>query len=126
MIMDRKEKAVAYKHNGCNCAQAVLLGYQDETGLGEDLLRKAGAGFGLGMGNMEGTCGALCGAEMILGLLKYEGRPVSKDAAALHSAFREKCGSTICAEIKGRDTKKILCSCDDCVKNAVEILDKML
>ena len=124
--MDRKERAISIKHSGNNCAQSVLLAFKEETGLTEELLRKMGAGFGLGMGNMEGTCGALAAAEMIYGLLKYEGRPILKDAAALQQAFKEKCGSMICKELKGRGTKAMLCSCDDCVKNAVELLEKMI
>ncbi len=70
--MDRAEMAVEYKHNRNNCAQAVLLAFADEVDLTEDQLKKIGAGFGIGMGNMEATCGALIGAGMIAGL-KTEG-----------------------------------------------------
>ncbi len=107
-----------------NCCQAVACVFADEVGLDSDVLRKLGAGFGLGMGCMEGTCGALCGAEMILGLRKYNGKAIRNDAADLHRKFVEKCGASICKEIKGVATKKILCSCDDCVRNAVEILEQ--
>ncbi|MCR4611314.1 MAG: C-GCAxxG-C-C family protein, partial [Lachnospiraceae bacterium] len=74
--MDKKEYAVQLKHNRHNCAQAVLCAFSEELGVSEEMLRKMGAAFGGGMGCMEGTCGALCGAEMALGLKKYEGRPV--------------------------------------------------
>lgn len=33
--------------------------------------------------------------------------------------FKELCGATICRELKGVDTGKPLCSCEDCVRNAV-------
>ena len=118
-MMDRSEKALELKHRGHNCCQAVLCTYAAELGLSEEVLRKLGTGFGAGMGCMEGTCGALCGAEMVLGLAKFEGKPVMRDAAALHRAFAEKCGATLCKDLKGRDTGVVICDCDSCVRNAV-------
>lgn len=123
--MDRKEYAVCLKHKGHNCCQAVLCAFAEELSVPAELLKKMGAGFGGGMGCMEATCGALCGAEMILGMKKYEGKPVLRDAAALHRDFSEKCGASICRELKGRDTGRVLCECDDCVRNAVEIVEQM-
>ena len=41
-------------------------------------------------------------------------------------AFREKCGSTICRELKGVDTGKILCTCPDCICNGVEVVREVL
>ena len=75
--MERKELAVQLKHNRHNCCQAVLCAFVDEVDMSEDLLRKLGAGFGIGMGGMEGTCGALIATEMLLGLKRFEGRPVA-------------------------------------------------
>ena len=107
-----------------NCCQAVACVFAEETGIDENILRKLGAGFGLGMGCMEATCGALCGAEMILGMKKFQGKPIRQDAKNLYEKFVEKCGASICKEIKGVETGKILCSCDDCVFNAVGILEE--
>ena len=124
--MSKKEDAVQLKMSRHNCAQAVLCAYENETGLHAATLKKIGAGLGLGMGNMECTCGALSGAEIVLGLLKHHGKSVYPEASVLNERFRELCGSTVCKEIKGRDTGKILCSCEDCVKNAVGILEELL
>lgn len=121
--MDRKEHAVELKHNGYNCCQAVLCAYKDELNLPEETLRKMGAAFGVGMGCMGGTCGALCAAEMILGMKRYEGKPILKDAAALHSEFAKVSGATICKDLKGIETGKVICECDDCIRNAVAILE---
>ena len=93
-----------------------------ETKMQEDDLRVIGAGFGSGMGGMEATCGALCGAQMVLGMKKYEGAPILRDAAAVAKAFESKCGATICKELKGLETGVVKCECDDCVRNAVEVL----
>lgn len=106
-----------------NCCQAVACVFADQTGLSEETLRQLGAGFGLGMGTMEGTCGALCGAQMVMGLMKYRGRPVRDEAADLYREFKARCGASVCRDIKGVGTGKVLCSCDDCVRNAVDILE---
>ena len=109
-----------------NCAQAVACVFADEAGLESDTLRKLGACFGLGMGTMEATCGALCGAQMIQGLMKFEGKNLRNNAAELYKAFTEKCGGSLCKELKGVGTGKVLCSCDDCVRNAVELLEQKI
>ena len=122
----RAEKAVELKHGGCNCAQAVLLAYSDELCVGEDMLRKLGAAFGIGMGAFDATCGALCAAQMILGMKKYGGKPINKDAKEFFGAFVQMCGSAHCGELKGIKTGKVLCSCDDCVRNAVRLIGERI
>lgn len=123
----KQERAVELKNRTgdahYNCCQAVACVFSEETGVDEETLKRLGAGFGLGMGFMEATCGALCGAQMVLGLMKYRGKPIRTDAAAVYHDFEEKCGGTICKELKGVGTGKMLCSCDDCVRNAVEIIE---
>ncbi len=121
---EKMKQAVALKHSGYNCCQAVLCAYADELEMAEADLKKMGAAFGVGMGCMEATCGALCAAQMILGIREYEGKPVLRDAAALANAFQEKCGAIVCKDLKGRDTGVVLCECDDCVRNAVGVLEE--
>ena len=60
-IEERAARAVELKAS-CNCAQAVVLSYADKLPLEEETLKKLAAGYGGGMGCMEGTCGALVGA----------------------------------------------------------------
>ncbi len=122
--MNKREKAITYKHNGCNCCQAVLMAYEEELEHSEEMLKTLGAPFGAGMGGMEATCGALCGAQMVLSLKNQQG-PVLPKARKLLQAFEQKSGATICHELKGRETGKELCSCDDCVGNAVDALEEM-
>ena len=124
--MKKGELAVQLKHNGCNCCQAVLCAFADESGMTESQLRQLGAGFGAGMGCMEATCGALVGAQMLLGLKKYSGRPVLAEARGLYRAFAEKCGASICRELKGKDTGKVLCECDDCVRIAAGLIGEII
>ena len=44
----------------------------------------------------------------------------------LTEEFVKKNGSIVCREIKGVDTGKVLRSCDGCIEDAVELLDKYL
>lgn len=120
--ISKKEKAVQYKHNGCNCCQAVLMAYADVLNLDENTLMTLGSGFGAGMGTMQGSCGALIGAVLADNILNQ--RKNSSGARTILSEFNTLCGDTICSKLKGRETGIVLCSCDDCVKNAVSILEK--
>ena len=123
---NRSERAVILKHSGYNCAQSVLCAFAKESGLDEETLKKLGAAFCAGMGAMNATCGALCAAEMLLGVIRYEGKPVLKDAAAIHAEFTSRCGASICRDLKGTDTGMMICSCDDCVRNAAAIVSESL
>ena len=59
----RKEIAADKKRCGShNCTQAVLCTYHDFAGMEEETIKNAGNAFAAGMGNMEGTCGAIVGA----------------------------------------------------------------
>ena len=102
-----------------NCCQAALVAFADRLGKGEDELLRLGSGFGSGMATMEGTCGALVGAIMVSSLLAANGEAMN-NSRAIMSRFKELCGgATICRDLKGADTGKVLCSCENCVRNAV-------
>lgn len=121
--MDTANKAIEIKHNGNNCCQAVLLAYANQLALPEDTLKRIGAPFGLGMGNMQGQCGALCAAQMVISLSSNS----PTNAKAIQNAFIDKAGSSICKELKGVGTNQPpLCSCDNCVRIAVEIVENAI
>lgn len=123
--MDRKEQAVNYKHNGCNCTQAVLMAFCDQLDIPENQLKAIASGFGAGMGCMESTCGALIGANMVLGMKNDSGRPTVPMARDLLMQFKERCGGvTICGDLKGIRSGKVVCECDDCIRNAVALLQE--
>lgn len=118
-LEERAGKAKELKALGkCNCTQSVLKVFEDKIPLSEEELMKAGAGFAAGMGCMESTCGALIGSVITAGFLTA-GKGTPSEARAILSDFREKCGSTLCRELKGIGTGKVLCECPDCCKNAV-------
>ena len=69
----RKHIAAEKKRcNSHNCAQAILHTYADIAGISEDEAMSIAGAFGGGMGNMEGTCGALVGAGLVLGLVNKD------------------------------------------------------
>ena len=127
MANSRAEKAVEFKHSRCNCAQAVMMAFQEKLNRPAEELMAVASGFGSGMGGMEGTCGALCGAVMALGMLNKSEIPSKLIAKDMLQDFKEMSGgATICRELKGVGTGKVLCACDDCVRHGVLVLEKKL
>ena len=118
MTTQERMEYAAKRKKEMNCCQAVLVAFADRLGKSEGELLRLGSGFGSGMATTEGTCGALVGAIMVSSLLSPEGE-ARNHSRAIMSRFKELCGATICRDLKGIDTGKVLCSCEDCVRNAV-------
>ena len=126
MTLDERMEYAARRKKEMNCCQAVLVAFADRLGKGEDDLLRLGSGFGSGMATMEGTCGALVGAVMVSSLLSPEGE-ARNSSRAIMSRFKELCGgATICRDLKGIGTGTVLCSCEDCVRNAVRAAGEAL
>ena len=124
--MPRPERAVMYKREH-NCCQAVLLAFAPDLDLPQERLLAMGACFGSGMGCMEETCGALCGAQIAQGLLKFDNHRMNPQASQLRADFERRCGATKCKDLKGVGSDRgVLCSCEDCVRHAVEALEGLL
>ena len=123
----RKEKAAELKRCGThNCTQAVLCTYCDYTGLDEDTIKHIGYGFAAGMGNMEGTCGAIIGAGIVLGLATKDKALSLKGTRYIMEKFQERNGSTQCKQLKGIGTGKPLRECPLCVADASQFLEEIL
>ena len=118
----RKQIAVEKKHCGLNCAQAVLCTYADIAGIDDETAIRLAAPFGAGMGNMEGTCGAITGAGLVLGLVSNG--PATKQMRQIMNKFQERNGATQCKLLKGIGTGKVLRECSDCVADAAEFLEE--
>lgn len=131
----RIAQADARHRKGYNCAQAVACTYCDLVGVSEQEAFRATEGFGLGMGSMMGTCGALSGACYLVGLVNSDGNtdaPASKKSSyALSSQllkrFCEQNGSTICSELKGIGTNHgVLRPCPGCIEDACKLVEEIL
>ena len=92
----------------CNCAQAVLVAFEDVTGMDRTLAAKLSSSFGGGMGRMREVCGAVSGMLMVAGILYGYEDPGEEDfhkkahyelVQELAGKFREEVGSIICREI---------------------------
>ena len=125
-IEERANQAAQWKATGIyNCAQAVTQAFADQIPVEAETLKKLGAGYAAGMGCMESTCGALIGAVMVAGAAT-DGKGTPRISKELLQNFQEKCGATICKDLKGVETGAPLCPCPECVRNAVLALGEVL
>lgn len=132
--MTRKEKAIELHNKGFNCAQAVACTFAEELGVSQEVIFAACEGFGLGMGGMEATCGAVSGAVMAAGFKNSCAdieNPATKAATykltrEITKQFAEKNITLVCKELKGVETGTVIRSCPDCIMDAVEIAEKVL
>ena len=117
------EKLMCGTHN---CAQAVICTYADIIGIDEETARNLGNSFGAGMGNMEGTCGALVGAGIVLGMATKDKAMARKGMRQIMTQFQQSNGATQCKLLKGVGTGVVLRECSGCVADAAEFLEEQL
>ncbi len=129
----KTEEAIWKHHHGYNCAQAVACTFAEELGMDEGELFSIMEAFGFGMGCMS-VCGAVSAMTAVVSMMESNGQPGNsstkkigyKESKKLHEAFAEKNGSTICRDLKGVDTKKVLRTCDGCVEDAAALVEQYL
>lgn len=144
--MEAIESAVKLFQEGFSCSQAVLAAFSEQLGLDRSQALRIATAFGGGMARTAGTCGAVTGALMVLGLAR--GRIHAEDEEAreqnyelVHEfmdRFRQRQGSLICKELLGYDLSTIAgresirnlklseSHCQEIVRTAAEILVAML
>ncbi|WP_432626981.1 C-GCAxxG-C-C family protein [Brotaphodocola sp.] len=130
----RVEETIGRHDKGYNCAQAVACTYCDLVGVDEETMFKMTEALGLGMGGMEGTCGAVTGACVLAGMKNSTGnleKPNSKGASyklsrQIVEEFKNQNGATQCRELKGVETGKVLRACPDCIRDAARIVESVL
>ena len=132
--MTKKELAINLHDKKYNCAQSVACAFAKEVGVDMEVLFRACEGFGLGMGDMNGTCGVISGAIMLASFKNSDGNlenPATKQATyalarEIVAKFEEKNKATRCRDLKGVDTGTMLRSCPGCIEDAVEIVQEVL
>lgn len=130
----RVEETIGRHDKGYNCAQAVACTYCDLVGVDEETMFKMTEALGLGMGGMEGTCGAITGACVLAGMKNSTGdleKPNSKASSyklsrQIVEEFKNQNGATQCRALKGVDTGKVLRACPDCIRDAARIAEHVL
>ena len=133
--MSKAEQAIKLHKKGYNCCQAVACVFADEVGLDESTLYKLGEGFGAGMGNAMGVCGAFSGAAMLAGLVNSDGNvndpgksksATMKVTAKMQKDFTDRAQRLLCKDIKTGNNGKPFTSCDACIRIATEIVEETL
>lgn len=143
--MDRIQKAAQLFNSNFNCSQAVLAAFAESRQIDEATALKIASGFGGGIGCTGGTCGALTGAVMVIGLHcgtadaadKTTKLEVYRKVRLLTEEYKLRAGSTICRDLIGFDLStaegqqaakapRAFDRCDDFVRIAAEILEEML
>lgn len=130
----RVEKTLEKRKQGYNCAQSVACTYCDLVGVDEKVMFQMTEALGAGMGNKEGTCGAVSAACVLAGLKNSTGNLQSPDSnkdtaklsAEILDKFIEKNQSVICKALKGVETGKALRSCPGCIQDAAALAEEVL
>ncbi len=133
-MTDRVAKAAELHKKGYNCAQAVACAYCDMVDADEKEVFRMMEAFGLGMGDMKCTCGAVSGMVALVGMKNSDAdleAPKTKGATykqvkELTKKFRDMNGSVICADLKGIETGEMLRSCPGCIEDACKIVEEYL
>ncbi len=100
-------KAKELFEQGYNCAQAVLLAFEDVTGFDTGTAALLSSSFGGGMGRLREVCGAVSAMFMIAGISRGYDDPKATEEKAEHYAFiqslaadyKTENGSIICKEL---------------------------
>ncbi len=129
MLKDKVYKY--YVEQNMTCAEAMLLGANDEYGLGlspESAKLVGGFGSGIGCGNV---CGALAGAVAVIGqlLIKKDAHSTEgfkETCAQLAQKFEARLGSTLCSELTPKYKKDGDRRCFDTIELACEVLDSIV
>ena len=116
-----KQNIEELRRNRYSCSQATLLGIKrglNASMLDDKTLMAISVGLrgGIGSTHSEGTCGALTGAVVALGLLfPDDAEKVVVLSRELFNGFRNEFGSVICDRIKDENGRK---RCTECCVEA--------
>ena len=69
--MEYTELALSRFTEGYSCSQSILSVFAPDLGLDDKAAVKAASAFGGGLAHLDGPCGAVTGALMVIGLAKF-------------------------------------------------------
>jgi C_GCAxxG_C_C family probable redox protein len=110
IISEVRKSAEESFASGLFCAESVVLALAKAQGINSELLPKAATAFCGGMSRTCGTCGALTGAMMGIGLSL--GRSTAGDSVDPSYAATQKLVHAFEKEFGSRDCKELLGGCD--------------
>ena len=144
--MELKEyKAINYFKSGYNCAQSVVLTFQEELGFDANLAQEISVGFGGGMGRLQEKCGAVTGAFMVIGLysskLHQDNFSRKNHSYALIQQFDQKfreihhttqCNELLKCDLRSEEghtfaveNKLFEKVCEKCITDAIRIVEEL-
>jgi C_GCAxxG_C_C family probable redox protein len=141
-----QDRAAGLMDVGFNCSQAVLSSYSDVLSFDKELALSVSCGFGAGMGRLQGTCGAVTGAYMVLGIYSSKKHKDNGDRKAhsylmiqaFNKKFIEKHKTTDCEMLLNCDLKTeqgqlyfknnnlLETVCKSCIKDAVQLINDQI
>jgi C_GCAxxG_C_C family probable redox protein len=106
-MMNHAEIAKQLFLRGYNCAQSVFCAFTDVTGYDIDTSARMSSSFGGGLGRLRETCGVVCAAALVLGIIKGYEDPADYEAKKRHYAlvrefadrFKKENASINCSEL---------------------------
>ena len=141
-----EKRALELFYSDFGCSQSVIMAYADVLKIEMELAENMASAFGGGMGYAQGTCGAITGAYMVIGLYcgkRYSGNVEKKEktvamAQEFLSLFVERNKSSVChtlvnCDLKGeegqayyetRNLKETVCS--KCIVDAIRIVNQLM
>ncbi|MBO5830610.1 MAG: C_GCAxxG_C_C family protein [Alistipes sp.] len=108
-VQERVERAQNYFKAGYNCAQAVVMAFDDVMQMSPEALARLVAPFGGGMGRMREVCGTVSGMAFLAGAISPSADPSNleerKENYALvqkfADSFRQENGDIVCRRLLG-------------------------
>ena len=108
-VNERVERACGYFKKGYNCAQAVVMAFDDVMEQSPEALARIAAPFGGGMGRMREVCGTVSGMTFLAGAISPSADPANLEerqanyALVQHFAeeFRKENGDIVCRRLLG-------------------------
>ena len=112
--MTRKEKAMQSFKDGYNCAQCMMIAFEDLLSIDLQTALKVSSPFGGGMGRLREVCGAVSGMFIVLGFVKgyqepsdYEGKKaLYEQVQELAKRYEADNGSIICRDLLGLNVQR--------------------
>lgn len=123
-LEERKKIALHLRHKGYNCAQCVILAFEDVTGLDNEIATKITSGLGSGVGATRELCGVINAMALTQGMLQSSDPAAkgisSKVAGNLARQFASLNKDRMrCADLKGKEGIR---PCEELILQGVEIL----
>lgn len=113
-VQERVERARRYFLSGYNCAQAVVMTFDDVMQHSPETLAQLSAPFGGGMGRMREVCGTVSGMTMVAGAIRPAVNPQNLEERKANYAlvqefaqrFRQENGDIVCRRLLGLEPRE--------------------